>query len=224
VTQGTNDGSAYARVEELLMACIEAVAVDGGGMSLLSASGMRLPLYGSNDTASAMEGLQLTLGEGPCVDASESGSPVLVPDLNDPGSGVLERWPVFLSEAYRADIRALFAFPVRIGAITLGAIDLYRHSVGSLSSSDLALTLRTVDSIASRLLDVDGSLDDALDGDWLSSMAVHRAAGMVMQQLGTNITEALVRLRATAYAEGVPLEELANDVIEGIRRFQEEGE
>jgi AmiR/NasT family two-component response regulator len=81
-----------------------------------------------------------------------------------------------------------------------------------------------VDAIAAALLHADGTLDAGLDRDWLSSMAVHRAAGMVMEQLGTTIEEALIRLRATAYAEGVPIQQLANDVITGRRRFQEDTE
>lgn len=222
--QGTDDGSARGRIEELLMACIAAVDVDGGGMSLLSATGTRQPLYGSDATAAAMERLQFTLGEGPCVDASASGSPVLVPDLDDPGSGVLERWPVFLAEASKVDIRAVFAFPVRIGAIALGAIDLYRRSPGPMPRADLATTLSTVDAIAAALLTVGGPLIAGLESARLSSMAVHRAAGMVMEQLGGSIEEALARLRATAYTEGTPLEELADDVVTGARRFQEDRE
>jgi ANTAR domain len=216
------DGSIHARIEELLMACIAAAAVDGGGMSLVSATGMRQPIYGSDDTAQVMERLQFTIGEGPCVDASASGSPVLVPDLDDTGSGGWQRWPVFLAEASKADIRAVFAFPVSIGAISLGAIDLYRRSPGPLLREELAKTLTTVDAIASTLLDVEGTLNSGLDVDRLSGMAVHGAAGMVMEQLGTSIEEALMRLRATAYAEGVSINELANDVIIGNSRFQED--
>jgi hypothetical protein len=218
----TGTGSVHTRIEELLMACIAAVAVDGGGMSLVSATGTRQPLYGSDDTAQVMERLQFTVGEGPCVDASASGSPVLVPDLDDPGSGVWQRWPVFLAEAAKADIRAVFAFPVSIGAISLGAIDLYRRSPGPLRREDLAKALTTVDAIASALLDGEGAPNSGLDLDRLSGMAVHRAAGMVMEQLGTSIEEALMRLRATAYAEGISINDLANDVIIGVRRLQED--
>jgi AmiR/NasT family two-component response regulator len=53
-------------------------------------------------------------------------------------------------------------------------------------------------------------------------MAIHRAAGMVMEQLGTNIENALMRLRARAYSEGVPINDLADAVIIGEKRFQEE--
>jgi hypothetical protein len=222
VKQGVDSGSGHARIEELLMACVEAVSVNGGGMSLLSATGTRQPLFGSDDTAATMERLQFTLGEGPCVDASATGSPVLVPDLDEPGRAVRERWPMFLEEAAKVQIRAVFAFPVRIGAIALGAIDLYRRSPGPLSRDDLARALTTVDAIALALLDGDGTLDGGLDTEWASSMAVHRAAGMVMAQVGISIEDALMRLRATAYAEGVPIQDLATDVITRARRFGED--
>jgi GAF domain-containing protein len=218
----TGNDSVHARIEDLLLACIAAVAMDGGGMSLTSATGGRLPLYGSDDTAQVMERLQFTVGEGPCVDASASGSPVLVPDLYDPHSGVWQRWPVFLAEAAKAGVRAVFAFPVRIGAISLGAIDLYRLSPGPMRRDELAGTLTTVAAIASALLDAKGTLESGLDVDHLSSLAFHRAAGMVMEQLGTSIEDALSLLRATAYAENVPIDELANNVITGERRFGEE--
>jgi hypothetical protein len=39
----TGDGSVHTRVEGLLLACIAAVGVDGGGMSLVSATGTRQP-------------------------------------------------------------------------------------------------------------------------------------------------------------------------------------
>lgn len=83
-------------------------------------------------------------------------------------------------------------------------------------------TLTTVNAIAVALLDVDGTHNAGLDRDRLSSMAVHRAAGMVLEQLGASIEQALTRLRATAYAEGVPIHKLANDVITGDKRIQED--
>ena len=46
----------------------------------------------------------------------------------------------------------------------------------------------------------------------VSDVLVHQAAGMVMVQTDTSIEEALVRLRATAFAEGRPLGEA------GLRR------
>lgn len=107
-------------------------------------------------------------------------------------------------------------------SIALGATDFYDAPPGPLARDELATTLSTVDAIAAALLDADATLEARLDRDRLSSMAVHRAAGMIMEQLGNSIEEALIRLRATAYAEDVPIQKLANDVIAGDRRFQED--
>ncbi len=220
----TGAGATRARIEELLVACMEAVAVDGGGISLVSHAGMREPLYGSDAAADTIERLQFTVGEGPCVDAFASGSPVLVDDLDAADSGLRTRWAMFLPEAAKADIRAVFAFPMRIGAISVGAVDLYRRTPGPLDDASLAKILTTVDALSLMLLRMDGNPDDGLSTEQLGSMAVHRAAGMVMAQLGTSIGEALLRLRAAAYAEGAPVDRVADDVINGSRRFQEERE
>ena len=68
----------------------------------------------------------MSVGEGPCVDATTGGTPVPSADLEDPGEGTAGRWPIFVSEANRIDVRAVFAFPIRLGAVTLGSMDLYR--------------------------------------------------------------------------------------------------
>ena len=51
---------------------------------------------------------------------------------------------------------------------------------------------------------------------------VHQAAGMVMIQLDASIEEALLVLRSTAYAEGIPISALATAVVDGRRRITKE--
>jgi hypothetical protein len=50
---------------------------------------------------------------------------------------------------------------------------------------------------------------------------VHQATGMVKVQLNVGIAEALVRLRAYAYAEERPIEDVARDVVGRRLRFDE---
>jgi hypothetical protein len=45
---------------------------------------------------------------------------------------------------------------------------------------------------------------------------------MVMAQTHTNIAGALARLRATAFSEGIDINDLAADVVAGRRRFSKE--
>src|SRR5690348_8986386 len=68
------------RIAEL---CVDMLDVSGAGISLVSDTGMRGVICATNDVAMRIEELQVTLGEGPCIDAVSQGAPVLVPDLDD---------------------------------------------------------------------------------------------------------------------------------------------
>jgi AmiR/NasT family two-component response regulator len=48
---------------------------------------------------------------------------------------------------------------------------------------------------------------------------VHQATGMVAEQLRITVTEALIRLRAYAFAQDRPLTDIANDVVTARLRF-----
>ena len=97
-----------------------------------------LHYVGATDARSAaLEAAQEESGEGPCVDSSLWGRPVLQPDLATTGPG---RWPAFSAGALEAGIGAVFALPLRVGGIRLGVLDLYRDQPGELSSRELTVT------------------------------------------------------------------------------------
>ena len=209
------------QLESLLLSCCGAARLDGAGVSIITRNGTREPLYATDDLATEIERLQLTLGEGPCVDSSTSGSPVLVPDLTDAGDVVARRWPVFREEATRLGARAIFAFPIRFGAIGLGAVDLYRRSPGPLEGRELTRALASVDGVGIAVLEAPEHYGDP-SAPATTNMVVHQAAGMVMAQLDSSIEEAMVRLRATAFAEGRTVNDFAVDVVNGRRRLSKE--
>ena len=181
------------------------------------------PLAWSGPVAARLEELQSTLGEGPCVDAHHSGRSVSEPDLSRPRRA---RWVAFGPAAVDAGAAALFSFPLRLGGVRLGALTLYQTSAGNLSDeqhddgqavADIAmLTILTSQADAP---------EDSLSPD-LEMLAeygaeVHQASGMVSVQLGVGIGEALVRLRARAFAESRPLADVAADVVARRLRFEE---
>ncbi len=217
------NGDPPAAMHSLLVASLPAIGVDGAGASLVTATGSRVSAYGSDPVATELEQLQITLGEGPCVDAGASHTPVLVPDITDLGGGYAGRWPAFRAEARAAGVIALFAFPLRIGAIAFGAVDLYRLTPGGLTDGQLGTALSTMDATALAVLDLRGVLDSG-NGlvEPLRNLVAHQAAGRIMVQLDCTIEEAFVRLRAASYAEGIPINDLALDVVEGRRRFEGE--
>ncbi len=85
----------------------------------------RQTLFATDATAMLLEELQFTLNEGVCLQAAQSGFPVLVPDLSE--TSATARWPGFAAAvAERTAIGALFAFPLQWGVINVGVLDLYR--------------------------------------------------------------------------------------------------
>src|SRR5674476_240778 len=111
-----------SRLPDLLVrACAQALPVTGVGMVLMTDAGPAGIVAASDGPAAMMEELQYTLGEGPCVESSRTGRPVLQPDLEVSAPA---RWPGFSAGALEAGIRAIFAFPLRVGAVRLGVLGL----------------------------------------------------------------------------------------------------
>ena len=210
-------GQETSRVGRLCRVCIERTGVDGGGVAVLSSQGSPVLLHATDEVARAVTDLQFTVGQGPSVDAAASGAPVLVPDTTE-RTAQTERWPALLSELHALEVRALFAFPIRVGAVALGTLDLYRHDPGELTPRQVGIGVTVGTAIGDALL----APDPRPNSDQRYPMTVHRAAGMVMVQLETSVEEALLRIRATAFEEGVPVTTVATEVLEGLRRFTEE--
>jgi hypothetical protein len=206
-------------IEALCLRAVQEAGVDGAGVSMLSRDGTPDPVFATDVLSALVEDLQFTLGVGPCFDAVATQAPVLVGDLTNPDQEVADG--PFRDEAASAGIRAVFAVPVGVAGRVLGTLDLYRGSPGPLSSSQLRRTLATADAIGGALLDGGALPPNALE-HVRHRAAVHQAAGMVMMQMDVSIEEALLVLRATAYAEGTSINELAAALVDGRRRFARE--
>ena len=208
----TGEGGAGGR--NLCRAGVEVLGV--AGMSLmLRVDGLPTPVCASNPLAARLEDLQHTLGEGPGVDAEESGRPVTEPDLARPRQG---RWVAFGPAALTAGAGGLFSFPLRLGAVRLGALTLHQVLAGGLSDEQHADALMLAGVMFNAILTMQaGAPPETLNPD-LDLLAgygaeVHQASGMVSVQLGVGVGEALVRLRAHAYVTERPLSEIAADVV-----------
>ncbi|RAK28855.1 ANTAR domain-containing protein [Actinoplanes lutulentus] len=193
--------------------------VGGAGLALMSSLPAQQVRFTSDLVSARVEELQLTLGEGPCKDAYSSRRPVLVSDLDD--AFWTRQWPMFAPAAVSAGARAVFALPLLVGAICLGVIDLYRRSPGALVGDDLTEALAFADA-ATELLLAESLPGGRLPGTELAAAnrtVVHQATGMISAQLDVPIAEAFLRLRAHAFVGGLPLDEVAADVVARRLRF-----
>ncbi len=183
-------------------------------------------LGASDEVSRTIEELQFALGEGPCRDANRDQRPVLEPDLRAPAEA---RWPAFSPLVVEAGGRAVFAFPLRLGAARLGALDLYRDRPGRLTDEQHADALVLADVVTEAILLMQSAAPAGLLAAALADEAdlhpvVHQATGMVAAQLEASVGEALVRLKAFAFGNGRALDEVAKDVLAGTLRFDRTGD
>ncbi|MER8007468.1 ANTAR domain-containing protein [Streptomyces sp. NPDC094149] len=209
-------------VVDVCTAAVAALPVGGAGLSAMSRAAPSHPLCSTDDISERLEELQLTMGEGPCVDAFLHGSAVLTPDLLT--RDLQDRWMVFAEAALEAGARAVFALPLQIGAISPGVLDLYARVPVRLDAEELADALAFADLATLVLLDTRVGETGGPRGDGVDDLGAHRAeidqaSGMLTVQLGVGIEEAFIRLRAYAYAQGRRLADVAADVVARRLRF-----
>lgn len=196
----------------------------GAGIMLMFGDTPQGTVCTSNDVSSQLEQLQYTLGEGPCVDAYREDRPVLEPDLAHPE---IPRWHAFSESAINAGALAVFGFPLAVGGVRLGALNLYRDRPGRLSDEDHVNAL-TVTGIAAQAVLViqakapPGKLAAELESFSNFQFIAHQAAGMVAVQLHVDVTEAMIRLRAHSFANDRKLGQVAADVVNRTLRFRDD--
>jgi hypothetical protein len=215
----------------LVQACRVSLEVTGVGLASTDATGTGGVLAATGGTGQAMEDLQFVLGEGPCAEAARSGRPVLVPALDD---GRPTRWPAYTDCARQRGVAAVFTFPLRVGAIAIGVLGLYQRTRGSLTDEQVTEALAYADAAVAVMLvlqyspqPVEGARAGASGPGAGAHLlldrhaVVHQAVGMVSVQLSVPLAEAMLRLRATAFATDRSILALSTDVVTRRLRFDD---
>ena len=209
-----SEGTAVG-VRHAVTACAEAIGA-GAVLSMSASLGSHEPVFATDPRSDELEDLQSTLGQGPSAEVIDGFGPVLEGELAS--AQALARWPEFSPAAVARGVAAVFAVPVGVGAARLGVLSLYRDWAGPLSRDQFNALLLYADAVVMLALHergglAPGAIDVIGEGFTERRAEVHQAAGMVSVQLGVSLTDALVAMRARAYAEGRTISQVAADVV-----------
>lgn len=190
-------------------------ALDGAAIALVSPGPQYTGLCTTDEIAAKLLDVELTLGEGPTIDACSSDGVVEEASLHSPDPA---RWMAYASMAAAAGAHAVFAFPVRMGAVRIGALCLYRDASGDLTSAQFADGYLMASVVGRAVLAMQagaakGSLAATLESDSSFDFSVHQAAGMVAIQGAMSVGDALVALRSHAFSSASSLADLAQRVV-----------
>jgi len=201
--------------DTLCAVAAELTELSGAGIFLLSGGPQYTKFCSSDDVADKLLDLEITLGEGPGNEACNSGVALHEDDLL---FGKYDRWLAYAPAAVAIGARSIFAFPIGIGAIRIGALILYRDRPGPLTErqeSDAYLVASVIGRAiletraGATELDLRGELGLAHSLDF----SVHQAAGMVAVQGSLSLDDALVALRSHAFGSGVSMTTMAQSVV-----------
>jgi hypothetical protein len=187
--------------------------VDDASVATLGALLGTETISATSERAARLDELQFDLGEGPCWDAMASANPVISPRLD----AEAHRWPVFVKEIQSHDVVSLFAFPLRLGPLQIGAIDLYSSRTIALAPADSERASRLADQIARRVLWralASGRSDGASSLRPHARRIIHQATGMVVAQLDVSAEDAELVIQGHAFAESASMMDVARRIVD----------
>jgi GAF domain-containing protein len=169
----------------------------------------------SDESVGHLELFQAQNQEGPCLDAYRQGVAVVNKDLRE----AADRWPSFAPLAAAAGFRSVHAFPLRLRADRIGALNVFSASVGGrLDESDTQVVQALADVASIGLLQERAirrgeMLTEQLQGALNSRIIVEQAKGAVAQVRGVSVDEAFNLIRAHSRNTNQRLVDIARAIV-----------
>jgi diguanylate cyclase (GGDEF)-like protein len=155
-------------LDHLVKRIVDVLPVTAAGVSLITPGLEPRYIAASDSSALGYERLQTELGEGPCVEAFNTGKGISVPDLR-----LEDRFPAFTPRALESGLVAVFTFPLRHGDVQIGALDLYRETPGPLSPGSMVAAQTLADVAAAYLVNAQARSDLQDSSDQSREAALH---------------------------------------------------
>jgi GAF domain-containing protein len=196
--------------------CVRLLGATAAGVMLASAGGGLRLVASSSETMRVLELFELQAEEGPCLDAFRTGERVAHENLRA-GTG---RWPRFATVALEAGFRSVFALPLRLRDMTIGALNLASEEQAPMAEADVLVArafadLATISVIHQRATVETQSVNEQLSRALTSRIVIEQAKGVVFARSGVDMSEGFVRLRAYARSHNLHLTDVAQAAIDG---------
>lgn len=171
----------------------------------------------SNDLAKAMDEVQYTFGDGPCLDAARHHHTNHVPDITDENA----RWPEYRAVIAGHGLRSILSAPVPLDVegSSSCAINMYAETTHAFTADDVRTTQRLAAEAGDAVrtaVHIAHFSDTAthLRATLKSRTAIDLATGIIMAQNRCSQETAVTILKAASSARNIKLRDLAVNIIE----------
>ncbi|MDQ1636593.1 MAG: hypothetical protein QOJ32_3402 [Frankiaceae bacterium] len=188
-------------------------AADGAGLTLLG-DGQRRTVVATDDLVHAVDDVQYSLEEGPCLRAMELGATVVSGSLSgDP------TYPRFGPRVGRMGVHSSLSLPLLLEDEVIGALNVYARAkdafgdeaarLGELFARPAAVSVRNAQMLADLQRTVE-QLRTAL----ASRAGIDQAVGLLMSRSGLTAAEAFQRLREMSQRSHVRVGVIAQQLLD----------
>jgi GAF domain-containing protein len=203
-------------VQELAVQAAQLIADSLSCGITLRRGGQNETVACSDEAAGHVNGLQYTLGEGPCLTALADGVPVYSRDL-----AAEARWPRFAPQAVASGIQSALSLPLIAQEQVIGALNLYARGRDAFGETETRLAGKFAENAAGALalgqrLVSYAALTDQLRASLASRAVIDQAVGIIMGQEHWAQDKAFAALRAASQNRNVKLRVLAEEIVTGV--------
>lgn len=202
--------------QQLIDSTMGLLPIAAAGILLGDPNGELHVFASSSEQSRLLELLQVEADVGPCLEAYRSGQTVPVEDL----AAVADRWPVFAERAAEYGFRALVALPLRLRNERVGALNLFLHDAGPISSADVAVgqalaDVATIGILHQRILSRSELVNQQLQTALNTRLIIEQAKGVLAERGNVDMDRAFNLLRAHGRRTSRRLADLAREVVDG---------
>lgn len=196
--------------------CVETLAVDAAGILLADHHGELQVVGASSEQARMVELFEIQHRQGPCMECYLSQTPVTVADLGETG----QQWPWFASTAFEVGFRSVHALPMRLRAQTVGALNLFSVSRGSLEPGTVRVAqamadVATIGLLQARVISQGEVLAEQLQQALHARVLIEQAKGVLAERLQVEMEQAFETLRHYSRDHNKFISAVAQEVITG---------
>jgi GAF domain-containing protein len=195
--------------------CVDLLDVDAAGILLVDQRGKLSLVAASTEQAKLLELFQLQDEEGPCLDCFSTGEAVICGDLAE----MPQHWPRFTAAARERGFSAVHALPIRLRNQTLGAMNLFRSTPGTVAEDLIAVAqaladVVTISILQERAMRESNVVVEQLQGALKSRILIEQAKGILAERAQIDVGEAFNVMRAFARSGNRKLADVAAAVID----------
>ncbi|TCL77937.1 MULTISPECIES: GAF and ANTAR domain-containing protein [unclassified Rathayibacter] len=187
------------------------------GLVLADSHGDLVVMASTSERLHLIEVLQLSAGDGPCVDSYESGSVVTAGDREN----ITLRWPAFALAAQDSGYQSVHAVPLRLRQKTIGSLNFFSDSPGVFEVKDV-LVAQTIADVATIGLVQEQAIREAslaraqLQHALDARIVIEQAKGIIAHSRNVDMESAWRTLRQYARSHESRVSDIAKAVVEGL--------